>query len=69
MNTRDTRTTTRTNVAEFQAPALVPIGGVENVVLGLPVPGDEYLGFTPPRFEFEKDDDAGGTAGGKARGK
>ncbi len=57
MNTRADFTITRTNVTAFEAPALVPIGDAENVVLGFPVPGDELFGFTPPRFEFEEDND------------
>lgn len=60
MNGRDDPTTTSTKVTAFEAPALVPIGDADAVVLGLPWPGDEHFGFTPPRFEFEEDDDEGG---------
>lgn len=59
MNTRDDATIDR-NATAFKAPALVPIGDAENVVLGFPWVGDDYLGFTPPQFEFEEDNDEGG---------
>ena len=26
-------------------------------MLGIPWNGDDYIGFTPPRFEFREDDD------------
>lgn len=57
MNTRDDPPTTRTNATVFEAPALIPIGDAENVVLGIPWNGDEYIGFIPPRFEFQEDID------------
>jgi len=64
MNTRDDPTAPRTNATAFEAPALVPIGDAENVVLGIPWVGDEYLGFTPPRFEFQDDDEEKKEEGG-----
>lgn len=60
MNPRDDPTVTPTNAVAFEAPALVPIGDAENVVLGIPWYGDDYFGFTPPQFEFQEDDDEGG---------
>lgn len=67
MNTRDDPTTP-TNATVFEAPKLIPIGDAKNVVLGIPWNGDEYLGFTPPRFEFEEDndDEEDGAANGQA---
>ena len=61
MNARDNPTIIRTDATVFEAPALVPIGNAENVVLGIPWFGDDYLGFTPPAFEFQEDDDEGGS--------
>ena len=55
MNTRDDTATTRTNAPALEAPVLVPIGDAENVVLGLPWGGDDYLGYTPWPSEFEED--------------
>ena len=66
MNTRDDPTIARTNAAAFQAPALIPIGNAENVVLGVPWQGDEYLGFTPWTFEFQEDNDDGGAPSAQA---
>ena len=60
MDTRDDPTIVRTNATAFEPPALVPIGDVENVVLGLPIPGDEHFGLIPPGFEFQEDDDEDG---------
>ena len=60
MNNRDDPTIIRANAIAFEAPALVPIGYAESVVLGIPWIGDDYIGFTPPRFEFQEDDDEGG---------
>ena len=57
MNTRDDPPIARPNATAFEAPALIPIGDAETVVLGIPWTGDEYVGFTPPRFEFQEDDD------------
>ena len=65
MNTRDDPTIARTNAATFEAPALMPIGDAENVVLGIPWNGDDYIGFTPPRFEFQEDHDEGGFPAGQ----
>ena len=59
MNSRDDPTTARTNAA-FEAPELIPIGAAETVVLGIPWNGDDYIGFTPPRFEFQEDNEEGG---------
>ncbi len=69
MNARNEPTTTRTNAAVFEAPALVPIGDAEDVVLGFPWGGDDYFGFTPPRFEFQEDNDEEGTLCGQAFAK
>ena len=66
MNGRDDPTITSTKVTAFEAPALVPIGDADAVVLGLPWPGDEHFGFTPPRFEFEEDNDDSGTPSAQA---
>ena len=57
MNIRDDAAMTRTDATAFEPPALVPIGDAENVVLGIPGIGDDYLGFTPPGFEFQEDND------------
>ena len=57
MNIRDDAATIRPDPTAFKAPTLVPIGDAENVVLGIPWVGDEYLGFTPPKFEFQDDSD------------
>lgn len=59
MTTRHDPTIVRTNAAMFEAPALIPIGDAKNVVLGIPWNGDDYIGFTPPQFEFQADDDEG----------
>ena len=57
MNHHDEPTTNRTTAKAYESPVLIPIGDVENVVLGIPWGGDEYFGFTPPRFEFQEDHD------------
>ena len=57
MNTRDDPPTTRTCATAFEAPTLVSIGDAQSVVLGLPWGGDDHFGYSPPRFEFEEDDD------------
>ena len=65
MYTRDDPTIIRRNDTAFEAPALIPLGDAENVVLGIPWGGDDYFGFTPPRFEFqvdEEEDDKSGAA-------
>ena len=59
MNTRDNPAIPRTKATAFEAPALVSIGDAESVVLGVAPFGDEYFGFTPPRFEFQEDNDEG----------
>ena len=66
MNTRNDTMIAGTNAIAFEAPVLVPIGDAEDVVLGLPWPGDEYFGCTPPRFEFEEDDDGSGATPAQA---
>lgn len=67
MNTHDDPTTTLTNAVAFEAPALVPIGDAENIVLGFPwYGGDDYFGFNPPQFEFQEDDDEGGAPSAQA---
>lgn len=60
MDTRDDSTVTRTNASRFEAPALVLIGSVENVVLGFPWVGEDHFGFTPPQFEFQEDNGENG---------
>ena len=61
MDTRDDSTVTRANATAFEAPALVPIGHAESVVLGFPWAGEDYFGFIPLQFEFQEDNDEGGT--------
>ncbi len=60
MNTRDDSPITSTNATAFEAPVLVLIGDAESVVLGLPWGGDDHLGYAPPQFEFQEDNDDGG---------
>lgn len=64
MSTRDDPPTTRTGATAFEAPTLVSIGDADSVVLGFPWGGDDYFGYTPPRLEFEEDDEGGGALGG-----
>ena len=65
MNIRDDPTIDRTNATGFEAPELIPIGDAKNVVLGIPWNGDDYIGFIPPRFEFEEDDGEHGRPSGR----
>lgn len=51
-----------TNATAYEPPALISIGDAENVVLGFPGGGDDQFGFSPWQFEFEEDDDEGGTS-------
>lgn len=57
MNTYDDPPITRASATAFEVPTLVPIGDAENVVMGLPWAGDDYVGFTPWPFEFKEDND------------
>lgn len=61
MNHHDDPTTTRTNATAYEPPVLILIGDAENVVLGVPGGGDDHFGFSPWQFEFEEDDDEGGS--------
>ena len=60
MKTHEDATRTRTNATAFEAPELLPIGDAENVVLGFPWVGDDFLGFVPTPFEFHEDNDEDG---------
>lgn len=40
---------------DWEQPKLVFIGDAEQVILGIAGSGDDFLGYSPPQFEFEPD--------------